>query len=92
VDGELTIRAAPDRLRRLFENRFRNAVEHGGDEVAVRIGALGDGRGFYVEDDGLAIAASVVRAHDWQIAITDAEEGGTRFEISDVVVLDPVLN
>jgi signal transduction histidine kinase len=118
VDGDVTIRSAPDRLRRLFENLFRNAVEHGGDEVAVRIGALGDGRGFYVEDDGpgipaserdsvfergyssetegtglgLAIVASVVRAHDWQIAITDAEEGGTRFEISDVVVLDPVLN
>ncbi|MUW15193.1 GAF domain-containing protein [Halorubrum sp. CBA1125] len=118
VDADITIRASPDRLRRLFENLFRNAVEHGGDRVTVRVGALGDGTGFYVEDDGpgipetdrdavfdrgyssavegsglgLAIVASVVAAHDWQITVTDASTGGTRFEIDDVVVLDPLTD
>jgi signal transduction histidine kinase len=34
----------------LFENLFRNAVEHGGSDVTITVGALPDG--FYVEDDG----------------------------------------
>ncbi|OYR39419.1 HAMP domain-containing sensor histidine kinase [Halorubrum sp. Eb13] len=118
VESDLAIRAAPDRLRRLFENLFRNAIEHGGDDVTVRIGALPDDAGFFVEDDGpgipeierdsvfergyssesegsglgLAIVASVVSAHGWEIAVTDAPNGGTRFEVSDVAVLDPVAD
>jgi two-component system OmpR family sensor kinase len=42
-------------LLRLFENLVRNALEHGGDDAAVRLGALPDG--FYVEDDGPGIPA-----------------------------------
>lgn len=38
------------RLRELFENLFRNAIDHGGESVTVRIGPLEDG--FFVEDDG----------------------------------------
>ncbi|WP_435361534.1 sensor histidine kinase [Haloarchaeobius sp. DFWS5] len=60
----LPTRAAdPDRLRRLFENLLRNAVEHGsatlGDAapasatVTVTVGALDDG--IYVADDGPGI-------------------------------------
>ena len=55
--------ADPDRLRRLFENLFRNAVEHGSpsagdadpadDTVAVVVEALEDG--FAVADDGPGI-------------------------------------
>jgi PAS domain S-box-containing protein len=47
-----TVGADGDRLRELFENLFRNAVEHGGDGVAVRVGPLDDTDGFYVADDG----------------------------------------
>ncbi|POG56136.1 PAS domain-containing protein [Haloferax marisrubri] len=46
------------RLLRLFENLFRNAVEHAGppdDPLAVRVGALDDRTGFYVEDNGVGI-------------------------------------
>jgi PAS domain S-box-containing protein len=42
-----------ERLRSLFENLFRNAVEHAGPSVTVRMGAC-DG-GFFVEDDGPGI-------------------------------------
>ncbi|PSQ16582.1 hypothetical protein BRD00_10515 [Halobacteriales archaeon QS_8_69_26] len=45
--------ADPGRLEHVFENLFRNAVEHGGDDVTVTVGAL-DG-GFYVADDGPGI-------------------------------------
>ena len=39
-------------VTRLLENLFRNAVEHAGREVTVRIGPLPAGDGFYIEDDG----------------------------------------
>jgi signal transduction histidine kinase len=55
------VNADPGRLRRVFENLFRNAIEHGhaaGDDadegVTVRVGALETG-GFYVADDGRGI-------------------------------------
>ncbi|UWG46513.1 Signal transduction histidine kinase [Halanaeroarchaeum sp. HSR-CO] len=56
VDDAFTLEADPDRVRQLFENLFRNAVEHAGESVTVRIGRLGD-HGFYVEDDGPGIPA-----------------------------------
>ncbi|WP_336326530.1 sensor histidine kinase [Halovenus sp. HT40] len=49
-----SVSSDPDRLCELFENLFRNAVEHGGNEVTVRVGPLDTG--FYVEDDGSGIA------------------------------------
>lgn len=53
---ELAIPADERRLRRLLENLFRNAVEHGGDDVTVSVGPIENG--FYVEDDGVGIPAS----------------------------------
>jgi len=45
--------ADEDRLAHLFENIYRNAVEHGGETVTVRVG-VEEGR-FFVEDDGPGI-------------------------------------
>ena len=42
-----------DLVVRLLANLLQNAVEHGGDEVDVRVGTLPGG--FYVEDDGAGI-------------------------------------
>lgn len=53
VDGTRSIRAGRSRLRQLFENLIRNAVEHGGENVTVSVG--GTDAGFYVEDDGVGI-------------------------------------
>jgi len=50
VDGTTTFEADRDRLLRLFENLFRNAHEHAGSDVAVRVGLEDDC--LYVEDDG----------------------------------------
>ncbi|MFB6354132.1 MAG: response regulator [Halobacteriales archaeon] len=55
VRTDAVIRADEARLRQLLENLFRNAVEHGGDDVAVTVGRLEDG--FYVEDDGPGVPA-----------------------------------
>ena len=58
-DGDLRVESDPgpvdadeSRLRELLENLFRNAVDHAGEGVAVRVGALADRDGFYVADDG----------------------------------------
>jgi signal transduction histidine kinase len=48
-----TIVADDDRLQAVFENLFRNAVEHSGDDVDVRVGLLNDR--FYVADSGPGI-------------------------------------
>ena len=57
IDGEFTIRGDRDRLRHVFENLFRNAVEHGGEDVTVRVGRCGENC-LYVEDDGRGIPPS----------------------------------
>ena len=48
-----TVPADASRLRQLFENLFRNAIEHGGGDGTVTVGALQNG--FYIEDDGPGI-------------------------------------
>lgn len=55
VEEDLVFQADPDRCRHLFENLFRNAVEHGSGTVMIHVGTLGDDDGFYVEDDGPGI-------------------------------------
>ncbi|MDS0474179.1 PAS domain S-box protein [Natrinema sp. 1APR25-10V2] len=58
VTATMTLEADRSRLLRLLENCFRNALEHGGASVHVRVGPLetdergGDGSGFFIEDDG----------------------------------------
>ena len=54
VVGDMELDADPDRLQQLFENLFRNAVEHGGEDVSISVGPLDDG-GFYIEDTGPGI-------------------------------------
>jgi len=48
--------ADESRLKQLLENLIRNAVDHGGADVTIRIGDLPNG--FYVADDGPGIPAS----------------------------------
>lgn len=108
VESDQTIKADPGRLKQLFENLIRNAIEHGGEEPVVTIGDLNDG--FYVEDTGpgipederehvfehgysstdsgtgfgLTIVEEIVEAHEWEIAISESDAGGARFEITGI--------
>ncbi|WP_324663246.1 PAS domain-containing protein [Haloarcula sediminis] len=70
------------RLIQLFENLFRNAIEHGGYDVDVTVGQLGNGEGFYVEDNGAGIPL------DRQDAVFDhgvtSSDNGTGFGLSIV--------
>jgi len=66
VVDDAVIAGDPDRLRNVFENLFRNTVEHGSTssrtesddatDVRVRVGSLEDG--FFVEDTGSGIPES----------------------------------
>ncbi|WP_435062101.1 PAS domain S-box protein [Halobaculum sp. EA56] len=78
VDTDRTVRADEGRLRQLFENLVRNAVEHAGGDVAVDVGDLPGG--FYVEDDGDGIDPEV-REEVFDTGVTTAEEG-TGFGLS----------
>lgn len=67
-----TIEADENRLRQIFENLFRNAIEYGGENVTLRIGELGSG--FYVEDDGPGIPEKD-RDKVFEAGYTEAETG-----------------
>ena len=114
IDADLSsIAGAPDRVQRLLENLFANALDHGNasddtEPLGVTVGPLADG--FYVADDGvgipenergdvfghgystreegtgfgLAIVEEIAAAHDWSVVLTEAADGGARFEFRDV--------
>ena len=82
--GDLTVPADEDRLCQVFENLYRNALEHSpaGAPVTIRVGALGDDRGCFVADDGPGIPADqreTVFEHGFSTAA-----GGTGFGLSIV--------
>ena len=60
------------RVTQLFENLFRNAREHAGDDVTVQLGTI-DG-GFYLEDDGPGIPPSD-RDSVFDSGFTTSEDG-----------------
>ncbi|QHS15886.1 PAS domain S-box protein [Halopenitus persicus] len=88
IEGSRTVQADRNRLRQLFGNLFRNAVEHGattsrerpsgtdvehGDaDVTITVGATDDG--FYVEDDGPGIPEEE-RGDVFQAGHTTADDG-----------------
>ncbi|MFB6253992.1 MAG: ATP-binding protein [Halobacteriaceae archaeon] len=114
IETNLTVRADRSRLAELFENLFRNAAEHGGNNVEIVVGDLEDRHGFFIADNGpgipsgerdqvfesgysskdngtgfgLAIVKEIVDAHGWEISVTESEEGGAKFDIKNVDVVE----
>ncbi|WP_436930612.1 PAS domain S-box protein [Halosimplex halobium] len=108
ITNEGIIYADSRRVKNLFENLFRNAIDHGGDTVTVRVGVFEDG--FFVADDGpgipaeeredvlepgwttdeegtglgLNIVSEITSAHDWEIDVSESEDGGARFDFTGV--------
>jgi PAS domain S-box-containing protein len=80
VETDRTIRADASRLKQILENLIRNAVDHGGGSVTVRIGELDDG--FYVADDGPGIPPDE-RADIFEAGYS-ATEDGTGFGLNIV--------
>jgi len=74
----MAVSADKSRLRQAFENLFRNALEHGGDDVRVTLGTLtdekGEASGFYVEDDGPGVPPEK-RDEVFEYGWTSADDG-----------------
>ncbi|WP_338739723.1 PAS domain S-box protein [Haloplanus salilacus] len=81
IVDEMTFQGDPERLRHVFENLFRNAVEHGGSDVAVCVGSH-DETGIYVEDDGPGI--SVEQRDEVFEPGQSSAHGGTGFGLTIV--------
>lgn len=79
-NGDIVVDGDESRIRRLFENLFRNSVEHSQSPASVKLGPV-DG-GFYVADDGPGIDES---QHEkvFEAGYTTAKDG-TRFGLSVV--------
>jgi PAS domain S-box-containing protein len=67
-----TLIADSGRLQRLFENLYRNSVEHAGADVAVTVGTREGG--FFVDDDGPGIPESE-RETVFEAGHTNVENG-----------------
>jgi signal transduction histidine kinase len=86
IEEEVLFQADPDRTRQLLENLFRNAVEHGSEDTLVRVGALSEKDGFYVEDDGPGIPDSE-RERVFETGFSTGEDGiGLGLSIVEAVV------
>ena len=72
VTTEKTISADRSRLMQLFENLFRNAVDHTDGHTTVTVGAVDTG--FYVEDDGPGIPEEI-REDVFEGGYSTAESG-----------------
>lgn len=70
--SDQTLQTDRSRLAQLLENLFRNAVEHGGEDVTVTVGDC-DG-GFYIADDGSGIPESE-RSNVIDAGYTTSEDG-----------------
>ena len=55
VESDGSLLADSTRLQQLLENLFRNAIEHGGEDVEISVGVLDDNTGFFVADNGTGI-------------------------------------
>lgn len=80
VTVDQAITADESRLRQLLENLIRNAIEHGGEDVTVRVCELSDG--FYIEDTGTGIPEEI-RDSVFETGYSTTHEG-TGFGLSIV--------
>jgi PAS domain S-box-containing protein len=78
--GSPVVEADPDRLRQLLENLFRNAIDHGGSAVEVRVETTASG--FAIEDDGPGIPLED-RSTVFDVGHSSTQ-GGTGFGLSIV--------
>ncbi|WP_424014758.1 ATP-binding protein [Halorubrum xinjiangense] len=93
VDTDRRILADRGRLKRLFENLFRNAVDHGGEDVTVVVGDISPmytttragavlPSGFFVADDGPGIPPEE-RERVFEVGYT-TDANGTGFGLNIV--------
>ncbi len=83
LDNLGTVKADPTRLQQVFENLFRNAIEHAGETVTVWVEATE--QGFAIEDNGPGIAQSK-HGQIFEKGYTDSSGTGLGLSIVKAVV------
>lgn len=81
-NGPVTIEADRNRLLHVFENLFRNSIDHNEPPLTLRVGPLDSGAGFFVEDSGGGIPDDE-RAEIFDRGYTTSDDG-TGFGLSIV--------
>lgn len=85
IPEDVHIEADRDRLLNVFENLYRNSLEHGRSDdgnLTIQVGVLDDGTNFYIEDDGDGITAEP-RAQIFEHGYS-TNDSGTGFGLSIV--------
>jgi len=80
TDIDRTVIGDRSRVRQLFENLIRNAIDHGDESVTIIVGEMGNG--FYVADDGPGIPEEI-RDEVFESAYSTAR-GNTGFGLAIV--------
>jgi signal transduction histidine kinase len=62
VPPEAAVDGDPSLIRILFQNLFRNAINHNDGSVTIRAGVVDSDDGFFVEDDGVGIPENMRKA------------------------------
>lgn len=87
IDTDLVVYGYRSQLQTLFENLFRNAAQHGGDDVTITVEDISDENnrdGFYVYDDGVGLPED---SDIFTYGVTQADAGtGIGLAIVDEVV------
>lgn len=83
VEDPGMVNGDPDRLRHVFENLFRNAIEHAGESVTVYV--VGTDSGFAIEDNGPGIPEDQ-RARVFEEGYTGADGTGLGLAIVESIV------
>ncbi|MEF8783852.1 MAG: PAS domain S-box protein [Haloarculaceae archaeon] len=71
---DVSIDADKSRLCELLENLLRNAVEHAGPDVTIRVGRTDGQQGFFVADDGPGVSPHD-RGRIFEGGVTTSEDG-----------------
>lgn len=72
IESSMQVEGDETRLMELFENLYRNAVEHAGPDVDVRVGSTPGG--FYVADDGPGLP-DLNGADPFEVGVTTDDDG-----------------
>ncbi|KAB1186870.1 MULTISPECIES: PAS domain S-box protein [Haloferax] len=87
LDELPVVEADKSRMKRFFENLFRNAIQHATTdddaELVIRVGTLPSRRGFFVEDDGRGIPRSM-RDTIFETGVSTKEDGAHGFGLGIV--------
>lgn len=74
VDGDVAIEADQSRLQNVFENLYRNSLEHNDPPLDLKVGLLEDRNGFYVEDTGSGVPEDA-QDEIFEHGVTSNEDG-----------------